>query len=188
MKIPAYPKAIRILLMTDAVIGVASYMIGPIYALFVEEIGGDILDASSTAAVLALAAGVTALLAGRFNDRIKQNELIIVFGHAVTGIGFLLYLFADSIWMLFLIQIIIGFAAAVYAPTFDDLYSRHLKHGQAGLEWGTWESAGYFTTAIGAFLGGLIVSYFGFNVLFVVMALMCFGSATYLYLLPRRVL
>jgi len=76
-------------------------MLGPIYALFVEKIGGDLLDASYAFGVFALAAGVTTFISGRYADRIKENELIVVLGYGIMGIGFLGYTLVNSIWSLF---------------------------------------------------------------------------------------
>ena len=71
---------------------------------------------------------------------------------------------------------------------FDAIYSKHLDKHKAGREWGAWESMNYFTTAFGAIMGGLLVTGFGFNIMFVAMAILCFFSAAYIYLLPRKVL
>ena len=46
----------------------------------------------------------------------------------------------------------------------------------------------YFTTAIGSIIGGILVTLFCFQMLFIVMAMLCFGSALYIYQLKRRVL
>ena len=81
MKKLFFNRALRILLVTNGIILFAGAMMGPIYALFVEEIGGDLLDASLTVAIFALAAGITALISGRYADKIKENELIIVLGY-----------------------------------------------------------------------------------------------------------
>jgi len=181
-------KAIRILLSTNALIRIAGFMLGPIYALFVGKIGGDLLDASLTMGVFALAAGITSLIMGKLSDKVKENELIVVFGYGLMGVGYFLYLFVDSILFLFAVQVIIGFAEAAYAPAFDSLYSKHLSRGHAGREWGAWEAMNYFTWAGGAVLGGFIVSLFGFSALFITMALSCFVGASYIYYLPRKVL
>lgn len=183
-----FNRALRILLATNGFILLAGAMLGPIYALFVENIGGSLLDASITGGIFALAAGLTSLFAGKLADKIKQNELMVAFGYAMMGLGFMLYIFVNSIWFLFIVQIIIGFSEAFYSPAFDALYSKHLTKSKAGREWGAWESTNYFTTAIGAVVGGFIASMFGFNAIFVIMALFCVGSAVYIYLLPRIVL
>jgi MFS family permease len=187
-KKPLFNRPLKILLLTNSLILVAGAMLGPIYALFVEKIGGDLLDASLTAGMFALTAGIVTLISGKFSDKVKENELIVILGYAIMGLGFLLYTVCNSIFFLLIIQIIIGFGEAIYAPAFDAIYSKHLTKKQAGRQWGAWEAMNYFSIAIGAVIGGLIVTAFGFNVLFVIMAMMSFLSAVYIYQLPRKVL
>lgn len=181
-------KPLRILIAASSLILLAGAMLGPIYALFVEEIGGDLLDASLAGGVFAVAGGITTLLSGKYSDKIRREELIVVAGYATMGLGFFLYLFVHSIWALLAVQVVIGFGEAVYSPAFDSLYSRHLDEHKEGVEWGTWEAMYYFTTAVGAFLGGLLVNQFGFNLLFVIMSFLCFLSAAYIYHIPRKTL
>ena len=104
------------------------------------------------------------------------------------GIGFILYIFVNSVWSLFGVQALIGFAEAFYSPAFDAVYSKHLTKKKVGREWGAWEAINYFSTAIGAAIGGFIVTTFGFNVAFTIMGMLCFVSAIYIYHLPRSVL
>jgi len=176
------------MLFTNALVLAAGAMLGPIYALFVEQVGGDLMDASLTGGVFALAAGITTILAGRYADRIKENELIIVFGYVLMGIGFLLMTKVNSIWFLFGTQALIGFAEAVYSPAFDAVYSKHLPDCRRGKYWGAWEAVNYFMAAAGAFAGGFLVYHFGFDFLFIIMAILAMGSAVYIYFLPRKVL
>ena len=183
-----FNKALRILLFTNSFILLAGAMLGPIYALFVEKIGGSLLDASLTGAIFALAAGITSLLAGKYADHKKNPKNIVTFGYSLMALGFLLYTFVNSILSLFLVQILIGFAEAFYSPAFDSLYSKHLAKTKRATEWGAWESTNYFSLAIGAVIGGFIADSFGFNTLFIVMASLSFISALYLYFLPKKIL
>jgi len=188
MQINIANRALRILLITNAMILVADAMLGPIYALFVEDIGGDLLDASLTGATFALAAGITVLITGRLSDRVGEPEIVVAFGYVLIGLGYVLYLFVDSILFLLAVQVVIGLGQATYSPSFDALYSRHLDGHKEGTEWGMWEAMNYFSIAIGAAAGGLVVRFFGFHTLFLCMGLFCLGSAFYIYRLPRRVL
>lgn len=183
-----FNKAIRTLLLTNALILVAGAMLGPIYALFVEEIGGSLLDASYAFGVFSLVAGVASLIAGHYSDQLKENELIVILGYAVMGVGFWGYTLVSSILSLLVVQVVIGLGQAIYAPAFDAIYSRHIDGHRFGREWGAWEAAAHFTTGLGAVIGGLLVVNFGFNVIFVIMGLLCFASAIYLFFLPRSVL
>jgi len=183
-----FNRALRILLITNGLVLLAGAMLGPISALFVEKIGGDLLDASLTGAFFALAAGITTLLAGKLADKNKRDEWVVAFGYLVIGIGFFLYMFVNSIWFLFGVQILIGFAEAFYSPAFDALYSKHITKRKAGREWGAWEAMNYFSIAIGAVIGGFIASTFGFNAIFALMSALCIVSAIYIFHLRKRVL
>lgn len=183
-----FNRALRIMLVTNGLILIAGAMLGPIYALYVEKVGGDLLDASLAGSVFALVAGITVLLCGKYSDRIKQKRLIVALGYGIMGTGFLLYTQVNSVIFLLIVQMLIGLGEALYNPPFDAIYSEHLDEGHFSTEWGAWEATKYFTTALGAILGGVIVTKFGFDPLFVIMSLLCFMSAFYIYFLPRKVL
>lgn len=184
----SFNKATRILLMTNGFILIAAAMLGPIYAFFVEEIGGDLLSASYTFGVFAVVAGVVTLVSGNYTDKLKENELIIVLGYGIMGIGFLGYILVNSIATLLVIQVIIGLGEAIYVPAFDAIYSKHLYKRRSGRQWGAWEALNYFSIAFGAIIGGLLVTFFGFNIIFIAMGLFCLVSAVYILRLPREVL
>lgn len=183
-----FNRAIRVLLATNWFIMVASTMLGPIYALFVKKIGGSLLDASYASAVFFITGGIVTLISGRYSDKIKENELILVFGCCLMGIGYFGYAVVDSLWSLLVVQVLTGLGDAVYYPVFDALYAKHTSKKEAGAQWGAWEALYYFTAAFGAIGGGILVTCFGFDVMFVVMGLLCFVSAAYVLLLPRSVL
>ncbi|NQT50300.1 MFS transporter [Candidatus Kuenenbacteria bacterium] len=183
-----FNKALRILLTTNGMLLLAGAMLGPIYALFVEEIGGDLLDASLAGAMFAAAAGVTVLISGKYADKIKEGKTIVVIGYGLIGIGFLLLTQVHTMWTLLLVQVIIGIGEAIYSPAFDALYSRHLDKNKFGREWGAWEALMYFSTAAGAIIGGIVVTMFGFTILFVIMGVLSLLSALYIYLLPKKLL
>ena len=87
---------IKILLTAEALINLAGGLFGPIYAIFVEEIGGDILAAGGAYSAYLFAAGILIYLLGRWEDRIKHKEKMIIFGYAITCLGFIGYFFVQS--------------------------------------------------------------------------------------------
>jgi len=180
--------ALRILLATNGLILVSGAMFGPIYALFVEKIGGDLLDASYAYAAFSVSAGTMAIISGKFADRIKEKELVVVFGYALMAIGFFSYIFVQSVWHLLIIQVLIGLGEAIYSPAFDAVYSQHIAKSSSGLQWSFWEAMNYFTMTVGALIGGYLTTYFGFNMMFVLMASLCLISSLYILFLPRKVL
>lgn len=180
--------ALRVLLITNGLVVFSAAMLGPIYALFVRDIGGDILDTGLAAGVFTATAGLVVFLSGRFSDRVKENEVLVAVGYLIMGSGFFLYTQVESVVHLLLIQVLIGFGEALYSPSFDALYSKHLDPERSGSQWGTWESMNYFAVAFGALAGSTVASLFGFHALFIAMGCFAWTSALYIYFLPRRVL
>lgn len=178
----------KILLFSESIILFAGALLGPIYAIFVEEIGGDILDASTAFAIFSIASGVVVFLVSRMEDKIKEQELLVALGYAIIGLGYFGYLFVQTPLHLFFLQAFIGVGIALYAPSSDAMYSKYLDHSRAVSNWGTWEGMNRFTLGAGALAGGLIVSAFGFPILFILMGTLCFASALFIFLLPRRML
>ena len=135
-----FNRAIKAMLFADSLILIATAMLAPIYALFVERIGGDLLDAGITFGAFSLAAGIVTLVSGTFTDRVKQAELIIVLGYIVTALGFISYIFVDTMVTLVFAQIVVGIGTAIRYPAFDAVFSSHLDKGEGGREGGAWES------------------------------------------------
>lgn len=168
---------------------IAAAMIVPFYTLLAERAGGDILEAGLAASVLAVAAGISVLVAGRLSDNITRKERIIATGYLLTAVGFFLYVWVDSLWMLLCVQALIGLAQASYVSTYDALYSAHIgDRRRASSRWSFWEASSYFSVAIGAFTGGVLAHLFGLDVLFITMGLLCLCSSLYLFQLPQKTL
>lgn len=164
-------RELKILLFSYAMIAFAGGMFGPIYAIFVENIGGDILTAGGAYAAFSIAAGVLTLLISRWEDHVKHQEKLIILGFAINSIGFLGYLFIQTPMHLFIVQIILGISMAIISPAYDSLYSKHLDKGKFSSEWGMWEGMNYIVLGISAAIGGVFGAIFGFRILFIAMFL-----------------
>ncbi len=180
-------KALRVLLVTDSFVFLASAMIGPIYAIFVERLNGNVLDAGLTSGLYALVAGIVTILAGVYSDKVRRNEYVVIAGYALVGVGYILYQFVDSTLALFAIQALLGIGAGIHMPAYKALYSKNLDDMREGVEWGLWEGLTYFAIAGGAALGGVIAYLYGFPYVFAAMSVLCFLSAAYIYVQPKGV-
>lgn len=165
----AMKKGIKVLLISDAWINLALGMIGPIYAIFVEEIGGDILDASWAYSVYMMTAGIVMYLLSRWEDRTKHKEKFVVLGYALTSLGCLMYFFVYNQFTLLATQVILGLSMAILDPAFDAIYSHYVKVKEEASNWGIWEAMSYVVTAVAAVIGGYVADYFGFKILFFIM-------------------
>ncbi len=165
----------------------AGGMFGPIYAVFVENIGGDLLTAGSAYAAFSISAGILIFFISRWEDHIKHQEKLVVVGFVFSCIGFLGYLFIRSPIDLFIVQIVFGLGEAISTPAFDGMYSKLLDKGKFASEWGLWESLNYIVIAVAAVVGGYLANVYGFRFIFVIMFILSIiGLLVSLALLSRK--
>jgi len=181
-------RSLRALLFSDALLLTAAAMLAPIYALFVDKVGGDVVAAGMTAAALAFGSGLACIITGRAIDRMRHKRNLLVLSSVVMAGCFLTYIVAGSVWQLAAIQVVMGVVQAVHATAFDALYTRHLDKNHEGEEWGAWEALYYFTTAGGALAGSLVVAALGFESMFFIMAILTFASGLYIMRVPKATL
>ncbi|NCN87139.1 MFS transporter [archaeon] len=143
----------------------------PIYAIFVQKIGGDILDAG-------LALGIFLMFEGIFTYFIhtkKRNHdkkiKIMISGWFVWLIGILIYLVISSKWTLFLAQIFLALGNALADPIYDEEFASNTNKNSSEKQWGLFEGGISFTQGLSAMVGGIIASIFGFEILIYTMAI-----------------
>ncbi|MBW2997057.1 MFS transporter [Candidatus Woesearchaeota archaeon] len=162
-------KIIRMLLLTDACFIFAAGLFGPIYAIFVANIGGDLLDAGWAWGAFMLAAGVVVYVLSRWENRFKHYEQLIIGGYAVRSLAIFGYLFVSNPLSLIVVQVVLGLGEAFTLPAYDALFTRSIDKGQEASQWGDWEAMDYIVTAFSAIIGGAIATAFGFKILFISM-------------------
>ncbi len=162
-------RELKILLSTAALFLLAGGLFGPVYAVFVKEIGGDLLTAGTAYAVFSISAGILIFFISKWEDHVKHQEKLIIAGYVLSCIGYFGLLLIREPWHLFIVQIVFGVGEAIGTPAYDGLYSKHLDKGRFVSEWGLWESMQWIVTAVAAAAGGFIANTYGFKPLFTVM-------------------
>lgn len=157
-------------------------MLGPIYAIFVNNVGGDVLAAGTAWSIFLFVSGIGIFLMGRIQDRYKSDKNFILLGYSLTSLGFLLgflgYYFVSNVIQLFLVQAVLGVATTILVPARDSFYTRYLEKRNFASQWAAWEGIWHIVTGAAALAGALIAKMFGFKVLFLSMfALSLIGLA-----------
>jgi MFS family permease len=177
----------RILLWSSNIWIFADGMLGPLFAVYVQKIGGgDISNITWAWATYLIATGVFSILVGKISDSYSKEKLMIS-GYALTAFFTFSYILVSSPAELYLIQVGLGFALALCNSTWYALYSKYSPKGHAGYVWGLADGESKILTGIAIVLGGFVVKVFSFNTLFIVMGLMQTAATLYqLKLLKRR--
>ncbi|HOY56159.1 MAG TPA: MFS transporter [bacterium] len=185
---PYFSRPILALLLISGLFMFAFNLLSPIFAIFVEDVGGDITTASTASAIFLATAGLLTFVAGKYENVLKEKELGIMWAQFVLGIGYLLYYFTDSVAMVYVVQIVLGIGEALYWPAFHAVYAQHANGQNSITQWSIYDGLAYLIPAVGAELGGWLVKWYGFGVVFLIMATISFLAGLFILFLPRKVL
>ncbi|MFH0987019.1 MAG: MFS transporter [Candidatus Micrarchaeota archaeon] len=171
-------KRIRTLLIVDLALLVSINLFGPIYAIFAEGIGGDILAVGESWGAFAIATGIFIILFGKIEEKRRKINMLIL-SYLLYIIGFTLYLFVSNIFQLILVQILLGLALAVNIPAWDTLFTVYMDTGKESSTWGLYSGMTYIISGITAAIGSFIVFTYSFEALFYVMIAVAVLGACY---------
>lgn len=158
-------------------------MLYPIYALFAEGVGGDILETAGAIAIFYFVSGILHLLFGKIANSIHAAKQVMLGGYILATLTTFGYLAVTDTTGLFITQVLLGIANAMSSSTWDGMYSRNIKQKDTVFMWSLVEGGYAITTAIAAVLGGIVVTMFSFEVLFIVMGLtMALASAAIFFI------
>lgn len=155
----------------------ASGILMPIYAFFVQKIGGGILETSEAIAIYSILCGIGTIL-------IHKTTLSHKYPMHFLWIGWLLWLFSIAIYFLintitalYISQILNAVGDAMYEPIFDSEFSGQIKDNPSG-GWAFFNGTISIFAGIASFIGGVIATQFGFDVL--LYCVLAFGSLSFL--------
>lgn len=162
-------------------------LLGPLYAVFTQHIGGDILELTGAYAFYLITMGALSIYIGKLSDHHFQtfglkwleNSLnfhdskksLLALGYGLNAVATFGYLFVDSPLKLFFLQGVLGVASALATPTWNSLFSAYENKKHMGEEWGLDDGGSEIITGIAVMAGGLIITYFSFTFLFVLMGI-----------------
>lgn len=146
-------------------------MLGPLFSVFCERIGGNILDISWAWATYLITVGLLVVAVGKISDKVSK-EWLLLSGFALCTIFTFGYLLVSKPWHLFLLQVGLGIAAALTIPPWDSLYAKYENKKKDGYTWGIAEGLNRVTTGMAIIIGGIIVTYWSFTALFLIMGVM----------------
>jgi MFS family permease len=157
----------RILLLAYLISTFSEGVILPVYAVFVQKIGGDILDAGLALGIFMIGQGLFTFLIHNMKKRTYNQRInLMVIGWFIWLIGIFLYMAVSNKWMLFLTELMLALGNATADPIYEEEFaSAAKKKTSEEKEWGLFEGSISFVNGISAIIGGVIASLFGFNIL-----------------------
>lgn len=185
-------KITRILLYASSLWYFGEGLFGPLFAVFAEKVGGDLLDITWAWSIYLIVAGLMYVVFGKLLNNSKYKEQAMVLGYGLNTVFTFCYLLVHSTTGLFLIQIGIGLAEAISTPIWDSMFASSIEDKEDTFHWGLANGHTHFVSGIAIAIGGLIAYYVSFNALFILMgsiqALATMMQARILYLKKKAVI
>ncbi|MCF7865471.1 MAG: MFS transporter [Candidatus Pacebacteria bacterium] len=183
-----HKKSIRILITVSTLLTFLTGLFAPFYALFVGKLGGGIEIAGASWAVFSIVSGLMILLFRSWESTIHQKRRIMIGGLFLRSFAFVLFLFITSFFDLIIVQILIGISIALVNPSYDAMFTKHTSEEQAISDWGGWEGLTSIASGLASVTGGFAIKYYGYESVFIPMAVITFCTALYLQSLPKEIL
>ena len=172
-------RPIRILLVGSNLWYIGEGMFGPLLSVYSERIGGNLLDLTWAWSMYLFVTGLCTLGIGALTDRWRSPERLMVAGYVLNALCTFTYLLVATPTHLLLVQAGLGVASALASPTWNVLYAAYTPPQQAGTLWGAAQGQSYLITGIAILLGGYIVYWGSFTLLFVIMGVIQLIAAIY---------
>lgn len=147
-------------------------LLGPLYAVYSEKIGGSVLDIAISWSIYMIVSGILHFIFGSLADKLNKVKEFLALGFLIATIGAIGYIFITDTIGLSIIQVILGIANALGSSTWDGLFSRNIKKNNHATMWSLYEGGYSILVGISAIIGGLIVLHAGWITLFIIMAIL----------------
>jgi len=167
----ALNRATKILLIASSLWYFGEGLFGPLFAIYAEKIGGDLLDITWAWAIYLIATGLFYAIIGRLFTRSKFKRHLMVFGYGLNALLTFGYIFVQNTQQLFLLQVGLGIAEAVSTPIWDSLFASNLEDNENTFHWSLATGHTHFVSGIAIAIGGLIANYVSFHALFMTMGI-----------------
>lgn len=160
----------RNLLVTSYFSAFSQGLLGPLFAVFSQRIGGSVMDISAAWATYLFMTGILVFLVGHWsNGCSRRRKLLMVVGYYLNAALYFSYIVVAVPAHLLFVQAGLGIAVSMTNPTWSSLLTEYVEKDRVSFVWGL-ASGGFFVlTGTALLFGGYLVQYFSFGALFAVM-------------------
>ena len=182
---------IKFLILSDFLVWSSAQLFAPIFAIFIIDnlVGGEIEAVGLATAIFLIVKSIFEIPVGVFIDRTKSEKddlYAVVMGTAMMGVVFLFYSQISSVSELYVLQVLLGFSAAISYPGWCSIFTKHIDKQKEAFEWSLYDVFIGVGMAGASAVGGFLVNIYGFSLIFYIAAACnIFGSVLLLSIRNR---
>jgi len=181
-------RTMKLLLLSDIFVLTGFGLIQPILAIYIDGgvAGGTMLSAGLASALFLFTKSMVQLPFGHYVDKQPGKTKWLILGTFLMAGVPIIYISANSIYHIYLAEIIYGLGSGLAYPTWLGLWSANLDRGRESFQWSVYStSTGLGTAATGAG-GAAVASVVGFDATFIMAGLLCMLGCLALIYMGRR--
>jgi MFS family permease len=181
-------RTMKLLMLSDIFVLTGFGLIQPILAIFINQgiAGGTVLTAGLASTIFILTKSLVQLPFSRYVDRHGKKMQWLILGTLLMASVPMLYVTADSIYKIYLAELIYGLGSGLAYPTWLGLWSRNLDQGQESFQWSVYSTSTGVGTAATGTIGAAIATISGFTSIFILAGLLCILGCLTLFILESR--
>ncbi len=186
-------KIIRFLIYSDLVFYTGWGLLSPIFAIFIINsiAGGTAFVVGIASAINLIIRSVVRIPFGMAVDSNKDHKkayLFMVLGLFISALIPFGYIYAKLPWHIYVLQGILGISLAMSTSGWTGIFTRHMDKGKESTEWGIDAVAVGLGPGIAGAVGGLAVTYFSFNLVFIAVGILGLMGVALLFFIKKDTL
>lgn len=182
---------VRWLIISDLIFYTGWGLMSPIFAVFLKDTIGLSIAVVGIAAAVQLIVRIVRIPFGIYLDDSNSGSKkfnFMFFGLLIMAIVPLGYMFSTNQWHIYILQAILGIAASATTAGFTSIFTRHMDKGKESTEWGIDATAVTLGPGIAGAVGGIAVAWYGFNAVFIAVAVIGVIGTLTLLVVRRKIL
>lgn len=180
--------SLKVLFSINAVFVFASQLLGPLFAVYVLKIDGGVMLISLATSTQLLSSTLFLAIVSKWGSGVKEKEYLMAGGYLLRALGWFAYMFISTPVGLVLLQLVFGLGEALGSPSFNAIFAEHVNKENDVSMYADWSVISNLIMALGTIIGGLMVTVWGFGVLFGIMSALALISFVAILVIPRRTL
>lgn len=171
--------ALRLLFIWHGFYITAANLFPPLHAIFIQKLQANaaIWLISSTWAIYIGANIFFSSFVAVIGSKFKATSIFLT-GILLRSLVWFGFMFIHTIDQYVLLQVISAFCLSLTSPSFQSIFAKNLDPNRETSEFADKDIVDNFTALVGTLLGGLIVTHYGFNHLFMIMGI--FGIISFI--------
>ena len=172
-------KVVKTMIQADLIFVSAFGLITPIFAVFIlnQIQGGNVKVIGFAAAIYWILKSLLQVPIGRYLDKNvgeKDDFYFVIGGYFLAVLVPLGYIFSSLPWHIYGLQALYAIAMGMAIPGWAAIFTRHIDKGKEAFEWSLESTAMGLGAGITGAIGGILASKFGFNIVFILVAVGAF--------------